>query len=65
MKGRKRSRIVLIRTGQTPAPPLNGKVIPKPQDISSAQEEEQFLQKFLKLADIALKPAPAKPKKIA
>jgi hypothetical protein len=35
------------------------------QDLSLAREEEDFVQKFLKLADIALKPSSTKSKKVA
>ena len=67
MQRRKRSHIVLYPSDQSATPPINFAVKQAPELPSfGSQEEEQFIHKYLKLADVALSvPSKQKAKRIA
>jgi hypothetical protein len=62
----KRSRLVLFPAGNAPHPLANANVNNSSNQVSAtAQEEDEYLQRFLKLADIALRTSPSKGTKTA
>lgn len=65
MKGHKRDRKILASPGRVLPLPVDAKYKVESPDLSLAREEEDFVRKFLKLADIALKPSFTKSKKVA
>ena len=60
VSGPKRSRLVVFPTGNTLNPSANANVNnPAIQAATSSHEEDEYLQRFLKLADIALRDSPS------